>query len=166
MIRRGNSVYVGMPLFLLIIIIATTGSIATSSEDIGINGTWNILEPHERVHIDNDSRIAENGTKVNIYFESLNRDRYIVIQGKSYKKKSKLAAFILSIVFGYLGVDWFYLSVGQAGYIFAGVIKVIMNIVCIFCCCPCGVIWYFVDIIRILADLFPDGNNVPLFDDM
>ena len=161
MIRRGNSVYVGMPLFLLIIIIATTGSIATSSEDIGIH-----IQPYLRLHIENDSRIAENGTKVNTYFESLNRERYTVIQGKSYKKKSKLTAFILSIVFGYLGVDWFYLSVGQAGYIFAGVIKVIINIACIFCCCPCGVIWYFVDIIRILADLFPDGNNVPLFDDM
>ena len=74
------------------------------------------------------------------------------------KGKSKLAAFLISFLVGGLGVDWFYLSDGVAGYIVAGVFKIItfggMGI------------WWLVDWIRILTDSFPDGNGLPLNDDM
>ena len=72
--------------------------------------------------------------------------------------KSKLAAFLISLLAGGLGVDWFYLSMGNAGYIVAGVFKIL----------TCGGfgIWWLVDWIRILVDNFPDGNGLPLIKDM
>ena len=76
----------------------------------------------------------------------------------SYKGKSKLAAFLLSFFVGGLGVDWFYLSAGDAGYIVAGIFKLITF---------GGLgIWWLVDWIRILADGFSDGNGMDLFQDM
>merc|ERR1712130_328388 len=75
-----------------------------------------------------------------------------------YKGKSKLVAFLLSIFCGGLGVDWFYLSKGDGGYIVAGIFK-------IFTCGGCCV-WWMVDWIRILADSFPDGAGNNLFSDM
>ncbi|CAF4260725.1 unnamed protein product, partial [Rotaria sordida] len=43
----------------------------------------------------------------------------------TYQLKSKLAAFLLSFFAGGLGADWFYLSVGNSGYIAAGVFKLL-----------------------------------------
>jgi TM2 domain-containing membrane protein YozV len=72
----------------------------------------------------------------------------------TYQKKSKLAAFLLSFFLGGLGADWFYLSVGNAGYIVAGVFKLLTL---------GGIgIWWLVDWIRILTNSFLDGQGVGL----
>ena len=105
----------------------------------------------------------------------------------AYKQESKLAAFLLSFFLGSLGVDWFVLSKGNAGYIIAGIVKLILSCGCCAGICgaiasaarksegcsaffyclsillPCGAsIWFLVDWIRILADAFKDGNGAPL----
>ena len=67
----------------------------------------------------------------------------------TYQQKSKLAAFLLSFCLGGLGADWFYLSVGNGGYIAAGVFKMLTL---------GGLgIWWLVDWIRILTNSFIDG---------
>ena len=76
----------------------------------------------------------------------------------SYKAKSKLVAFLISFFVGGWGVDWFYLSNGDAGYIVAGIFKIITF--------GGFGIWWLVDFIRILVDGFPDGNGMELFQDM
>jgi len=55
---------------------------------------------------------------------------------------------------GEFGADWFYLAVGNGGYIAGGIFKILTG----------GMlgIWYIVDWIRVLADAFPDGNGVGL----
>ena len=75
-----------------------------------------------------------------------------------YKGKSKLAAFLLSFLLGSLRVDWFYLSDGHAGYIIAGIFKII----------TLGGfgIWWLVDWIRVLTDIFPDGYGMELYGDL
>jgi len=74
----------------------------------------------------------------------------------NYQQKSKLAAFLLSFFIGGLGADWFYLSVGNSGYIAAGVFKLLTL---------GGVgIWWLVDWIRILTNAFPDGHGVGLLE--
>jgi len=74
----------------------------------------------------------------------------------TYSQKSKLAAFLLSFFVGGFGADWFYLSVGNGGYIVAGVFKMLTL---------GGIgIWWLVDWIRILTNAFPDGQNYPLFE--
>jgi hypothetical protein len=74
----------------------------------------------------------------------------------SYPQKSKLAAFLLSFFVGGLGGDWFYLSVGNGGYIAAGVFKMLTL---------GGIgIWWLVDWIRILTNSFPDGQNYALLE--
>ena len=96
-----------------------------------------------------------------------------------YRGRSKLAAFLFSFFLGFLGMDWFYLSFGTATYTVAGIFKIIVllrrkmtaiddlcyilpgYLLCIF-----PVIWYLGDLIRILGDSFPDGNGMPLFQDM
>lgn len=76
--------------------------------------------------------------------------------GCTYQQKSKLTAFLLSFFVGIFGVDWFYLSVGNAAYIVAGIIKLITF---------GGLgIWWIVDWIRLLANAFQDGNGIPLLD--
>ena len=61
----------------------------------------------------------------------------------TYQQKSKLAAFLLSFFVGGLGADWFYLSVGNGGYIAAGVFKLLTL---------GGLgIWWLVDWIRVLV---------------
>jgi TM2 domain-containing membrane protein YozV len=77
---------------------------------------------------------------------------------KGTKGKSKLGAFLISFLVGGIGVDWFYLSNGHAGYIVAGVFKLLTF---------GGIgIWWLVDWIRILTDSFPDGDGVELKIDM
>lgn len=56
-----------------------------------------------------------------------------------YRQKDKLTAFLLSFFVGTLGVDWFYLSNGNAGYIVAGVFKCFTGLFlivgsCLMCC--------------------------------
>lgn len=76
--------------------------------------------------------------------------------GCTYQLKSKLTAFLLSFFVGILGIDWFYLSVGNAVYIILGLIKLITF---------GGLgIWWIVDWIRILVNAFDDGNGVYLQD--
>jgi len=71
-----------------------------------------------------------------------------------YAQKSKLTAFLISFFLGAVGGDWFYLSQGTAGYIIAGLFKLITL---------GGLgIWYFVDWVRILCDSFYDGNGIQL----
>merc|ERR1712150_7004 len=76
----------------------------------------------------------------------------------SYKAKSKLVAFLLSFFVGELGFDWFWLAQGDAGYIVAGIFKLLSG--------GCCGIWWLIDWIRLVADAFPDGNEMPLFKDM
>lgn len=74
----------------------------------------------------------------------------------TYQQKSKLAAFLLSFFLGAFGADWFYLSVGNGGYIAAGVFKMLTL---------GGIgIWWFVDWIRILTNSFVDGQGVALLE--
>lgn len=75
-----------------------------------------------------------------------------------YQQKSQLTTFLLSFFVGYLGADWFYLCDGDAGYIVAGVFKLIT-------CGGLG-IWWIADWIRVLVNDFPDGNGVGLEQDM
>jgi hypothetical protein len=46
----------------------------------------------------------------------------------NYLQKEKLTAFLLSFLIGTTGADWFYLSVGNGGYIAAGVFKLLTGI--------------------------------------
>ncbi len=73
-----------------------------------------------------------------------------------YEQKSKLGAFLLSFFVGGLGADWYYLSVGNGGYIAAGVFKFLTL---------GGVgVWWLVDWIRILTNSFKDGQGYPLLE--
>ena len=84
---------------------------------------------------------------------------YIVQDGScSYKGKSTLITFLLSFFAGGLGVDWFYLSCGNAGYIVAGVFKLLTG--------GGFGIWWLVDWIRILSGSFGDGMGMELYQDM
>ena len=76
----------------------------------------------------------------------------------SYKAKSKLITFLLSFLAGGLGVDWFYLSCGEAGYIVAGIVKLVTF--------GGFGIWWLIDWIRVLTDHFGDGMGMELFMDM
>ena len=103
----------------------------------------------------------------------------------NYQAKSKLVAFLLSFFMGGLGADWFYLSCGTAGYIVAGIAKIIFVLILPGCgkalmssgegaavcggCCLCimpGLIWCLADWIRIVDNSFLDGNGMPLYQDM
>ncbi|KAG5185471.1 hypothetical protein JKP88DRAFT_135414, partial [Tribonema minus] len=76
----------------------------------------------------------------------------------NYHQKSQLTTFLISFFVGCLGVDWFYLAVGNPWYIVAGVVKLIT---------AGGFgIWWLVDFIRVLVNAFPDGNDVPLYENM
>ena len=66
--------------------------------------------------------------------------------------KNKVTALLLSLIVGSFGADWFYLSKGAAGYIVAGIFKLITL-------GGLGV-WWLVDWIRILCDSFPDSDGI------
>ncbi|CAF0850185.1 unnamed protein product [Adineta ricciae] len=72
----------------------------------------------------------------------------------NYEQKSQLASFLLSFFLGLFGADWYYLSVGNGGYIAGAIFKML----------TLGGfgIWWLVDWIRILTNAFPDGNGQPL----
>lgn len=72
----------------------------------------------------------------------------------NYQQRSKLDAFLISLLVGELGIDWFYLAYGNRIYVLAGIFK-LMTIGCVG-------IWWIIDWIRILADGFLDGNGVVL----
>jgi hypothetical protein len=105
----------------------------------------------------------------------------------AYKQRTKLTAFLVSFFVGTLGVDWFVLSRGNAGYIIAGIIKLIISLGCCIgwpfvirsasrqsrkyivignvinaTLTATSFIWWLTDWIRILADVFYDGNGAPL----
>ncbi|CAF0899463.1 unnamed protein product [Adineta ricciae] len=105
----------------------------------------------------------------------------------SYEQRKKLTAFLLSFFVGTLGIDWFYLSRGYAGYIVAGIIKLLLSGGCCFgwpfilmgtdkksrkyfvfgnavniILSAAALIWWLIDWIRILADAFHDGYGAPL----
>lgn len=105
----------------------------------------------------------------------------------TYKQRSKTTAVLISIYFGVFGVDWFYLSRGNIGYILIGIIKLSFA-----CGCCSGwplltlgtrrlsgvmimigyitsilfslgsLIWWVIDWGRILTNKFPDGNGIEL----
>ncbi|UJR10805.1 hypothetical protein I4U23_014993 [Adineta vaga] len=82
---------------------------------------------------------------------------YVTVESNkpcAYKQKEKLVAFLLSLLLGAVGADWFYLSAGNAGYIVAGVFKLLTF--------GGFGIWALVDWIRVLTDSFPDGHGVAL----
>jgi TM2 domain-containing membrane protein YozV len=105
----------------------------------------------------------------------------------AYEQRKKLTAFLVSFFVGTLGVDWFYLSRGNGGYIVAGIIKLLISSGC-FVGWPVvmassnkksrknitigtgvaailtiiSVIWWLIDWIRILANVFYDGHGAPL----
>lgn len=91
-------------------------------------------------------------------------DGYIFIESEidgekcSYQQRSKFIAFLISFFAGQFGTDWFYLSMDTNHYIFVGICK----------CMTCGgfFVWWFVDLIRILTDTFPDGFGYALYNDM
>ncbi len=104
-----------------------------------------------------------------------------------YKQRSKTTAVLISIYVGIFGVDWFYLSRGNIGYIVGGICKLLIS-----CGCCTGwplltfrkrrlsgimimigyainilfssisLAWWVIDWARILANKFPDGNGVKL----
>lgn len=72
-----------------------------------------------------------------------------------YEQRSGLAALLISIFVGSLGIDWFYLyNNGNGAYIVAGIFKLLTA-------GGCG-IWWLVDIIRIAVGVFLDGNGIGL----
>ncbi len=72
----------------------------------------------------------------------------------SYEQFSQQTTFLLSLFLGGLGVDWFVLAKGNAGYIVAGVFKLLTM--------GGFGIWWLVDVIRLGVNKFNDGNGVPL----
>ncbi|CAF1031549.1 unnamed protein product [Adineta steineri] len=105
----------------------------------------------------------------------------------AYQQRPKLTAFLVSFFVGIFGVDWFVLSRGNAGYIVAGIIKLIISCGCCFgwvfiltnsrnksrtsnvfgnvvnaILAVISLVWWLTDWIRILADVFYDGNGAPL----
>ena len=105
----------------------------------------------------------------------------------AYQQRKKSTAFFVSFFVGTFGVDWFVLSRGNAGYIIAGIIKMIISLGCCIgwpfvffsrqrkfgqyvvlgsfisaILTTAALIWWLIDWIRILADAFYDGNGVPL----
>ena len=106
----------------------------------------------------------------------------------AYQQRSKPTAFVLSLILGPVGADWFYLSRKNLAYIIIGIFKLLVG-----CgCCTSwplrhfgsasqssevgkvklqyiassltltSIIWWIVDVIRILANRFPDGRGVEL----
>jgi hypothetical protein len=102
----------------------------------------------------------------------------------SYKQISKTSTFIISLLTGGAGIDWFVLSRKNILYILTGLLKFLISIAaCIWnrlalmnknetsiIVAGCfgislsfiTIIWWFIDWMRILLNNFPDGNGAPL----
>lgn len=102
----------------------------------------------------------------------------------SYKQTSKIFAFVLSFLFGFVGIDWFFLSRKDTLYILCGILKLLISTGCCIwsplaaksksknattaaSCLSVSLtliafIWWFVDWIRVLFNSFPDGNGASL----
>ena len=107
--------------------------------------------------------------------------------------KTKRSGFVISLLLGFLGGDWFYLSKGNFNYILTGFTKMILafvgTILPLFLSCVYNIqsdgsritlfvllsslivlittgncIWWIIDWVRILTDLFKDGNGYGLLD--
>jgi hypothetical protein len=101
-----------------------------------------------------------------------------------YKQSSKIIAFVLSFIMGSVGMDWFILSRKDNLYILCGILKLLVSASCCIwnplaarstnknaaTAASClsvtltliSFIWWFVDWIRILLNIFPDGNGAAL----
>lgn len=102
----------------------------------------------------------------------------------SYRQSSKYWAFVVSFVFGLTGLDWFVLCRGDLLYILCGILKFLLLTSCciwsplaantkhedaktVASCLSVvltlfSVVWWLIDWIRILSNIFPDGNGAPL----
>jgi TM2 domain-containing membrane protein YozV len=132
---------------LFVLIFSTTGGQNITSRQLTDCATeFSCLHGECRTIINKTSCVCDRGW-------TISRDNP---PSCSYPQKSKLAAFLLSFFVGGFGADWFYLSVGNGGYIAAGVFKMLTL---------GGIgIWWLVDWIRILTNSFPDGQNYALLE--
>ena len=105
----------------------------------------------------------------------------------NYEQQKKLTAFLTSFFVGIFGVDWFYLSRGNGGYIVVGIIKALISLGCMIgwpiviiniskkkpnllvvanvinvILSVTSFVWWLTDWIRVLADVFYDGHRAPL----
>jgi len=135
--------------------------------DLGLSNLYDVMKKHS-VTVQNILHVGEEQLKEwNVPFNDILDYKRVKKEQEQHggasgdedsEKYSKLAAFLISLLVGGLGADWFYLSAGSAGYIVAGVFKLLT-------CGGLG-IWWLVDWIRVLADTFPDGNGLALKNDM
>jgi len=108
----------------------------------------------------------------------------------SYKQKSKLSAFMLSLLLGIFGAGRFYLGYYEIGFFKLLLTMMICILPCLPLCCICCIddnkfgyvyslvllsvlcvflavwIWWLVDWILILGDAMPDRNGFELQDDL
>ncbi|CAF1177871.1 unnamed protein product [Adineta ricciae] len=105
----------------------------------------------------------------------------------NYEQRTKLSAFLLSFFLGIFGSDWFFLSRGKTGYIIGGILKLLISLGCLIgwpfiivkyskknpgivtvvnmvnvLISLTAFLWWLTDWIRILANVFYDGNGAPL----
>jgi len=101
-------------------------------------------------------------------------------QNVTISDKSKTTAFCLSFFMGGFAADWWYLALGNGGYIGIGFVKFLITLVQIIGSCvkkaqgdeskpPCIIVvgictlvmmvWWLADWARILAGSFPDGDG-------
>lgn len=105
----------------------------------------------------------------------------------NYEQRTKLTAFLVSFFVGILGIDWFVLARGNAGYIIAGIIKLMISLACSIgwpvlvirfskkdsralaigniinaTLSVTAFVWWLTDWIRVLGNVFYDGHGAPL----
>lgn len=167
-----------LALFLVIAFIACNLTLAADS---------NSTEPQCATDVD-----CNHGKCVNATVCVCERG-YVTHKGNNcnYQQKPKLVAFILSIILGSTGADWFYLANGSVFYIVLGSIKLATGVLGLLLPCILGIVgclraddakkplyaliivtiallslanaaWWLADWIRILLDTFKDGNGVSL----
>jgi len=97
----------------------------------------------------------------------------------SPSRRSKTIALILSVLFGFLGGDWFYLSISAPMYITIGLVKMMLSVLFVvsflmlvkklsttiittYVLLITLLVWYITDIVRIVVGTFKDGLGQPL----
>lgn len=107
----------------------------------------------------------------------------------SYKQLNLFNALLFSLLLGYVGADWFYLSRGSMCFIAIGFVKMYSLILCVlflliflkskqgasksrcfrqiflFVGLITGLLiigWYAIDVFRIITNIALDGNNMPM----